>query len=152
MDVNELARSLQNLMDEQTKPSAPEPQQPRDVLLVSAPEPDPFYERYFAPVDDITTPQPTYSPAPYQFDDHLLEETEEAGDVKITNVANAAYRAKRTGYQGLIASVLVAIGGVLTSLTVGSDIDWKLLGLSAGQAVLTAVISFLHNDKTADSE
>ncbi|SFI81509.1 hypothetical protein SAMN05216275_10564 [Streptosporangium canum] len=140
MDVNELQASLQALMDQdKVRPQNPrhEPE-PAGVLVATAPDPDP-YEHYFVPV----------GPIPNQFDDHLLEDNEEAGDVKITNAANAAYRAKRTGYQGLIASVLVAVGGVLTSLTVGADIDWKLLGLSAGQAVLTAVISFLHNDKSA---
>ncbi|MEU4726531.1 hypothetical protein AB0G06_43630 [Nonomuraea dietziae] len=152
MDVNELARQLQTLMDEQSRQAA-KPEQPQDVLLVSGPkpaQPDPFYERYFAPVNDITAVQPTYQPHPYLFDDHLLEETEEAGDVKITNPANATYRAKRTGYQGLIASVLIAVGGVLTSLTIGAEIDWRLLGLSVGQAILTAVVSYLHNDKTAE--
>jgi hypothetical protein len=69
--------------------------------------------------------------------------------VKVTNVANAVYRAKRTGLQGLIASVLIALGGVLVSLQTSSDVDWKLVGISVGQAVLTAAITFLHDDKSA---
>lgn len=170
MDTAEFAAAFARLMDEQSKPSTPEPQQtPPDVLLVSAPqrEPDPFYDRYFAPAKepvtdyvtnpgDYTTALPTYSPEPEDpygvFDDHLLEETEETKDVAVTNPANAKYRATRTGVQGLIASVLVAVGGVLASLTVGAEIDWKLLGLSVGQAVLTALVSYFHNDKSAGSE
>ncbi|MEU7830375.1 hypothetical protein [Nonomuraea sp. NPDC049129] len=155
MDTSEFAASFQRLMDEQSKPSTPDPQQ--DVLLVSAPpepEPDPFFDRYFVP-ENRTADLPTYTPEPEDpygvFDDHLLDETEETKDVAVTNPANAKYRATRTGYQGLIASVLIAVGGVLASLTVGAAIDWRLLGLSVGQAVLTAVVSYLHNDKSAET-
>jgi hypothetical protein len=160
MDVNELARSLQALMEVE-KPATHEPQ-PQDVLLVSAPEPlpepepDPFFEHYFTPKNDYTTALPTYphdSEDPYGvFDDDLLNETEETGDVKITNVANALYRAKRTGAQGLIASVLVAVAGAVAAFGFGAEIDWRLLGLTVGQAALTAVITFLHNDKAAETD
>lgn len=84
------------------------------------------------------------------FDDHLLEETEETGDVKITRSANASYRAKRTWVQGILASVLINVGGVLTALRLDAEIDWKMLAVSVGQAALTGVIAYLHNDKTAD--
>ncbi|GII83304.1 hypothetical protein Ssi03_12940 [Sphaerisporangium siamense] len=147
MDVNELQASLQALMDRQKAGPAPEPVPvPADVLVASA-TPGP-YDHLYAPAD-TTANQPAYQP--YEFDDHLLEENEEAGDVKITNVANAIYRAKRTGFQGLLASVLVSVGTVLAAVQLNAEIDWKLLALALGQAVLTAVISFLHNDKTAES-
>jgi hypothetical protein len=163
MDVNELARSLQALLNEQAKPPTSQPHQPQDELLVSAPEPisepepDPFFEHYFVPetppAADYTASLPAYSPDPEDpygvFDDHLLDHTEETGDVKVTNVANATYRAKRTGVQGLLAAVIVAVGGVMAAIPLDIDLDWKMLGLLVGEAVLTAVISFLHNDKTA---
>jgi hypothetical protein len=159
MDTAEFAASFQALLDQKSPPATPEPQQPADVLLVPAPpepQPDPFFERYFVPEvapvpNDYTTSLPTYSPVPYQFDDHLLEENEVTGDVMASNTSNATYRAKRTGFQGGLAAVLVAVGGVLASLSVNSDIDWKLLGLAAGQAILTAVISYLHKDNSADA-
>ncbi|MEU9888991.1 hypothetical protein [Sphaerisporangium sp. NPDC051011] len=106
-------------------------------------------DHLFAPMDS-TANQPIYDP--FEFDDHLIEVNEEAGDVKITNVANAIYRAKRTGIQGVLASVLISVGGVLTALQVDAEINWTLLGLSLSQAALTAIVSFLHNDKTAESQ
>ncbi|MEO3860113.1 hypothetical protein [Acrocarpospora sp. B8E8] len=154
MDADELAASLQAIMDQrgarQTEapppdfPPAPEP----SPVPVRPVEPDPFYEQYFAPATTATLP-PVYEPI--QFDDHLLEETESAGNIMASTSSNAAYRAKRTGYQGLLASALVAVGGVFASLSLDADVDWRLLGLSVGQAVLTAVITFLHNDNSADS-
>ncbi|MGS2646077.1 hypothetical protein [Streptosporangium sp. G12] len=139
----------------------PEPEWPTWVsrqLLSEEVEPlvaadaDPFFEQYFTPQADPQTA--TYEPyiEPYDQLDDLLDDQEDAGHVKITPTANAAYRAKRTGLQGLIASVLIAIGGVLVSLQTSADIDWKLVGLSVGQAVLTAVITYLHNDNSSASE
>ncbi|MGN9782773.1 hypothetical protein ACTMTF_15175 [Nonomuraea sp. ZG12] len=159
MDTAEFAASFQALLDQQ-RPQDLKPQPSQDVLLVSEPLPepelDPFFEHYFVPETTHTSDLPAYPLAPEDpygvFDDHLLEETEETKDVAVTNPANAAYRAKRTGFQGALVSVLVAVGGVLASLTIGAEIDWRLLGLSVGQAVLTAVISYLHNDKSATSE
>lgn len=153
MDVHELAKSLQALIDaqRQQRPANPKPE-PQDVLLVPAPEPDP-YEHLFRPADDYTAAMPATSLNPEDpygvFDDHLLDHIERTGDVRMTTSSHAAYRAKRTGVQGLIATILVAVGGVLTSLTVGAEIDWKLLGLSLGQAILTAIISYLHKDNAA---
>ncbi|WP_043617331.1 hypothetical protein [Nonomuraea candida] len=157
MDVNALAASLQALMDAQKAKAAATPQPVQsapvaDVLVASEPEstPDAFFEHLFAPAAEDTSADDFDGPSPYfDFDDHLLDETEETGDVKVNNVANAKYRATRTGYQGLIASVLIAVGGVLTSLQLDAEINWKLIGISVGQAVLTAVVSFLHNDKSA---
>lgn len=163
MDLTQLQASLQALMDEQQTPaSTPQPAQQaepfdvRDVLLVSpTPAPaveavDPDYADLYAPPVQQTELYEPYV-EPYVFDDDLLEETEETGDVKVTNVANSIYRAKRTGLQGLLVSVLLAVGGVLTSLQADADIDWKLIGFSFGQAILTALITFLHNDKSASA-
>ncbi|GII95127.1 hypothetical protein [Sinosporangium siamense] len=69
--------------------------------------------------------------------------------MKVTNIA---YRAKHTGLQGLLASVLIDIGRALASLQAGAGIHWKLIGFSLGRAFLTALITFLHNDKSAASE
>lgn len=90
----------------------------------------------------------TYEPPAEELDDDLLEGNEEANVVVANGKATATFRAKRTGVQGLLAAVLIAIGGVFTSLQVDADIDWRLVGLAVGQAVLTAFISFLHNDPT----
>ncbi|GAA3537119.1 hypothetical protein GCM10022419_016170 [Nonomuraea rosea] len=165
MDQAQLAASLQALMDQQKaaaqRPAPVAPVQP-DVLVASVPEvtpeftpePDPFFEQYFVqatPAGEQTALVEPYV-EPYVFDDDLLEDQEEAAAVKVTNVANAAYRAKRTGIQGLIVSVVIAAGGVLTALQVDAEIDWKLVGISLGQAVLTAVVSFLHNDKSASAD
>jgi hypothetical protein len=125
LDVNELARDLQALMD---GASAPSQRQPHHARLAATAYPDDPYGVY---------------------DDALLADNEETGDVHMTNSSNAAHRATRTGVQGAIVTILVAIGGVLGTLTVGTDIDWRLLTLSLGQAVLTAIISYLHKDKSA---
>ncbi|MER5643957.1 hypothetical protein [Streptosporangium sp. NPDC002524] len=174
MDPNDLQARLQALAAQRANPPAstpapvpapvPQPYYPPPVEVAQEPEPewptwvpqellseeieppvaadaDPFFEQYF-------TPQ-TAMYEPFDQLDDLRDDQEEAGHVKITPSANAAYRAKRTGIQGLIASVLIAIGGVLVSLQTSADIDWKLVGLSVGQAVLTAAITYLHNDNSA---
>ncbi|GAA4186986.1 hypothetical protein GCM10022252_19750 [Streptosporangium oxazolinicum] len=134
-------------------PQEPEPEWPTWVpqqLLSEEVEPpvvdaDPFFEQYFTPQADPQTAM--YEPFD-QLDD-LRDDQEEAGQVQITPSANAAYRAKRTALQGLIVSVLVAVGGVLTSLQLDAGVDWKLVAVSVGQAVLTALVSYLHNDNSA---
>ncbi|MER7208528.1 hypothetical protein ABT340_15765 [Streptosporangium sp. NPDC000239] len=147
MDVTELQASLQALMNQQAAKQAPAPQpeptpvETTDVLVAAAP--DDFYERYFVPVAQ----PPDRS---NEFDDHLLVVNEEAGDVTTTKTANAAYRAKRTGVQGLLATVLVSVGGVLGAIQLDADIDWRVLGLLVAQAVLTAIVSYLHTDKRAE--
>ncbi|MFI6319759.1 hypothetical protein ACIBG8_19650 [Nonomuraea sp. NPDC050556] len=119
MDVNDLAAQLRALSARQARASHSATEDPPALEMVE------------------------------ELDDYLLEEIEIADVVESKPKAVAAYRAKRTGYQGLIAAVLIAVGGVFTSLSIGADIDWRLLGLSVGQAVLTAVVSYLHNDKAA---
>lgn len=147
MDVTALQASLQALMDQRAQtpaPAAAPPPQPVQELPAQA-EPDPFFEQYFVPAAQPVEQTQTFEPVEL-LDDHLLENHEKAGEVKITDIADALYRAKRTGYQGLIASVLIALGGVLASLQVDAPIDWKLMGVSLGQALLTAAVTFLHND------
>lgn len=161
MDAEELAAALRRLMDGQhptpppaspPPPSNRRPQQPyEDVLLVPAPTPDPspgdeFYALLYKPEDSAPIP------APEPVDDHLLDEIEETGHVAATRDATAGYRAKRTGVQGFLAAVLVAVGGALASIQLDGELDWKYIAVAVGQAVLTAVISYLHPDKSAEAK
>ncbi|WP_371784688.1 hypothetical protein [Streptosporangium subroseum] len=171
------AAPVQQLPDAEPAP-LPQPEDPREVTAwelapfqlepVQPPaDKDPFFEQYFSlapqPAVETATDATTVAPALVRIEDEpdylyfsqpieqfppdLFEEE----PVKITPTANASTRAKRTAVQGLLVSVLIGIGGVLTALQASADIDWKLLGVSVGQAVLTALVSFLHNDGSDDA-
>lgn len=123
---------------------------PEPANRIPEPEELPFTDADTTALTEMVDRTMVHIPAAPVFDDHLLEGNEVTGDVKITRSANAAYRAKRTWIQGLLASVLVSVGGALAALQQSAEIDWKLIGVSVGQAILTGVVSYLHNDKTAD--
>lgn len=55
---------------------------------------------------------------------------------------DAAKRSLFTLGQGAVVSGLVAVGGVLVSVS-GDHVDWRLLGASVGQTFATAVVTFL---------
>lgn len=68
----------------------------------------------------------------------------EAAD-KVESKKDATDRSKRSLVQGLIATALVAVGGVVGDMVVpGVAIDWPTFSLALVVAVLTAVASYLQ--------
>jgi hypothetical protein len=57
--------------------------------------------------------------------------------------ADAFVRAWRTFGQGAVVAALVSVGTVL--MTLGPEPDWKGVAVACGQAVATAVVTYVHN-------
>jgi len=61
----------------------------------------------------------------------------------VDNKGDALTRAWRTFGQGALVAALVSVGTVLGTL--GPDPDWKGVTVACGQAVATAVVTYIHN-------
>lgn len=58
--------------------------------------------------------------------------------------SDAQTRAMRTLVQGAVFAVVMATAQAVAALS-GSEVNWKLLGLTALQAAATALVSYVQN-------
>ncbi|GLZ34891.1 hypothetical protein Lesp02_70780 [Lentzea sp. NBRC 105346] len=56
----------------------------------------------------------------------------------------AAVRALRTLVQNLAVDVAVAVVVAVSPLVVGTQLDWRLIAVTAGKTALATAVSFAH--------